>query len=69
MSTVFSLCAVYPDKSEKIFGGYFYNKEDADKHLEFLIKDQTALYQETRDKEGVPCVWKVTSHPKPEEKI
>lgn len=65
MKTVFSLSAVYEDKTEKIFGGYFPNKEDADKHLEFLIRDQKALYQQTQDLEGKPCSWKVVSHPEP----
>lgn len=65
MKTVFSLSAVYEDKSEKIFGGFFANKEDADKHLEFLVKDQNTLYQETRDLEGKPCSWKIVSHPEP----
>lgn len=65
MKTVFSLSAVYKDKPEKIFGGFFYNKEDADKHLEYLTKDQTTLYQETRDLEGNPCSWKVVSHLEP----
>lgn len=66
MKSVYSLCAVYPDGQEKIFGGYFFDLEDANKHMEFLVKDQTTLYEETRDPLGNSCTWKISAHLEPE---